>query len=157
MMPGGPEDRREILISVRPFEPADRTRCAEIYVAARRVAFHWVAPDAFSPDDFSRDTRDEEISVAEGRGQGGDPEVLGFISVFPEGRFIHHLYVDPRRRRFGIGHRLLRHAVAARSGPWRLKCVEANTPALAFYRSEGWVEEGRGSDDLGPYVTLRHD
>ena len=157
MMPGNSIDSAKTAVLVRPYRPSDRSRCAEIYVAARRVAFHWVAPDAFSADDFTRDTSDEEISVAEGRDEGGAPTVVGFVSVFASGRFVHHLYIDPQCRRLGIGRALLRHAVAARPGPWRLKCVEANTPALAFYRSEGWVEEGRGSDDLGPYVTLRRD
>ncbi len=144
-------------VSIRPYRRSDLTRCAAIYVASRRVAFPWVPPERFSPDDFLRDTREEEIAVAEGRAGGAGTDLLGFVSVFLPGRFIHHLYVDPEHRRSGVGRLLVRHAIGIRSGPWRLKCVEANAPAMAFYQSEGWVEEGRGSDDMGPHVTLRHD
>lgn len=143
--------------TIRPYRTADKARCAAIYVAARQVAFPWVPADRFRPDDFVRDTVDEEISVAEGPGDGGRTRLLGFVSIYAGGRFIHHLYIDPDCRRRGIGRALSRHAVASLPGPWRLKCVVANTPAIAFYRSEGWVEEGRGEDGLGPYVSLRHD
>ena len=143
-------------VSIRPYRPADRSRCAQIYVAARRVAFSWVPVEQFTTDDFIRDTADEEIAVAEFRSDGSGM-VVGFVSVFLPGRFIHHLYVDPDRRRMGIGRRLVRHAVGIRPGPWRLKCVVANAPAMAFYKSEGWVEEGRGSDDMGPHAALRFD
>lgn len=142
---------------IRPFRPADRARCAEIYVAARLVAFPWVAADQCSVDDFVRDTVDEDLIVAEGRSDHGDDRVVGFASIFRAGRFIHHLYIDPDRRRRGIGRALVRNAVASMRGPWRLKCIVANEAAMAFYRSEGWVEEGRGEDGLGPYATLRCD
>lgn len=148
--PGGP-------VSIRPYRPADRSRCAEIYMVARRAAFPWVPAEQFSTDDFIRDTAEEEIAVAEFLSEGSGADVVGFVSVFLPGRFIHHLYVDPGRHRIGVGRLLVRHAVGLRSGPWRLKCVVANSAAMAFYRSEGWVEEGRGSDDLGPHAKLRRD
>ena len=151
-----PSESPDVRVSIRPYRHADRARCAEIYVAARRVAFPWVPAENFSPDDFIRDTADEQIAVAERSTNGAEAEILGFVSVFLSGRFIHHLYVDPDRRRAGVGRLLVRHAIGLRRGPWRLKCVVANTPAMAFYRSEGWVEEGRGSDDLGPHATLRY-
>ncbi len=156
-MPDSPDDEQPPTISVRPYGPTDRARCAEIYVAARRVAFHWVPPDRFSSDDFVRDTADEDIHVAQGRAADGTADLLGFVSVFLPGRFVHHLYVDPDHRRAGIGRLLIRHAIGLRPPPWRLKCVAANTAALSFYRSEGWVEEGRGTDDLGLHLALRRD
>lgn len=142
---------------IRPFSPADRARCAAIYVAARRVAFPWMPAEQFSIDDFIRDTADEAITVAEGPVDGGAIQVLGFASIYPPGHFIHHLYIDPACRRRGIGRALSRHVVASSSKPWRLKCVVANVPAVAFYRSEGWVEDGGGEDDMGPYTTFRYD
>ena len=144
-------------MSIRPYRRADGVRCAIIYLDARHVAFPWVPMEEFSVDDFIRDTADEEIAVAEGRIDGGETQVLGFVSVFTPGHFIHHLYIDPQHRRLGIGRALVRHAVAAPGGPWRLKCIMANVPAMAFYRSDGWVEEGRGEDGLGLYATLRYD
>ena len=144
-------------LTVRPYRIADQARCAAIYVAARRVAFAWVPADRFSLEDFLADTADEEISVAEGRLRGGNVGILGFVSVFARDRFIHHLYVDPDCRRHGIGRALMRYATASQPGPWRLKCVVANEAAMAFYRAEGWVEERRGRDSLGPYAALRRD
>ncbi len=155
-MPDGSEDSLNNAVSVRPYRPADRSRCAEIYVAARRVAFAWVAPEQFTLDDFARDTADEEIAVAQAPTEE-QPRILGFVSAYLPGRFVHHLYVDPDCRRMGVGRALIGHALALRPGPWHLKCVEANAPAMAFYRSQGWVAEGRGTDELGPYVTLRRD
>lgn len=151
-------DSPEMAISIRPYRPADRDRCAQIYVAARTVAFPWVPADSFALDDFTRDTVDEEIHVAEGRVDGGSEiRLLGFASLYVSGRFIHHLYVDPQCHRLGIGRALARFAVASRPGPWRLKCVIANEAAMAFYRAQGWVEEGRGDDSLGPHMTMCHD
>ena len=155
-MPDRLSDTDDPPVLIRSYRPSDRGRCAKIYVAARRVAFDWVPPDRFTPDDFARDTVDEEIAVAELPSAAGERRLLGFVSVFLPGRFVHHLYLDPDCRRRGVGRLLIRHALGLRAGPWRLKCVEANTPAMAFYRAEGWVEEGRGSDELGPYVTWRH-
>lgn len=152
-----PSEGTDVTISIRPYRRADLSRCAAIYVASRRVAFPWIPAEQFSVDDFIRDTAKEEVAVAEGRIDGGELEILGFVSVHLPGRFIHHLYIDPDRRRSGVGRLLVRHAIGMRRGPWRLKCVVANTPAMAFYRSEGWVEEGRGKDDMGPHATLRHD
>jgi ribosomal protein S18 acetylase RimI-like enzyme len=157
MMLRKPSADREILMSIRPYRRADRARCAIIYVDARHLAFPWVPVEDFSVDDFIRDTIDEEIAVAEGRIDGGPARVLGFVSVFAPGHFIHHLYIDPQCRRLGIGQALLRRTVASHGGPWRLKCIIANAQAMAFYRAEGWVEEGRGEDGLGAYATLRFD
>ncbi|NNG05516.1 MAG: GNAT family N-acetyltransferase [Inquilinus sp.] len=137
-------------VRLRAFEPVDGDRCAAIYLAGRRVAFPWVPPERFAAADFDRDTVDEEISVA----VAGDGTILGFVSVYRSGSFVHHLYVDPGRRGQGIGRVLLHHAVASLPAPRRLKCVIANRPAMEFYRRAGWVEEERGEDDLGPYATL---
>lgn len=136
---------------------ADQARCAAIYLAARRVAFPWVPGASFAHGDFLRDTVDEDITVAETRFENGESRVAGFVSAFTRGRFIHHLYIDPDCRRRGIGRALCLHLIDLQPGPWRLKCVIANQPAMAFYRLQGWVEEGRGEDTLGPYVTLRRD
>ena len=146
-----------LTLGIRIYRPADRDCCAQIYVAARKVAFPWVPADSFALDDFIRDTVDEEIHVAEGRVDGGGIRLFGFTSSYVSGRFIHHLYVDPQCRRLGIGRALARFAVATHSGPWRLKCVIANEAAMAFYRAEGWVEEGQGDDAMGPNMIFRHD
>lgn len=142
-------------VAIRPFRPADRDQCAAVFVAARRLAFPWVPVETLALDDFDRDTADEEVSVAVGTDGAGGETVLGFVSIYRPGSFVHHLYVHPAHHRRGIGRRLLSHAVASLPPPCRLKCVIANTAAMAFYRAEGWVEEGHGEDLLGPHANLR--
>ena len=41
-----------------------------------------------------------------------------------------------------------------RPAAYRLKCLTANLPALAFYQKLGWREIGRGTSDDGTYLLL---
>ena len=146
---------RGVAAIVRPAGPDDLPRCAEIYAAARRVAFHWLPPETMTRDDFARDTAGEEVTVAVSDGPDHPGLIVGFAAAWRPDRFIHHLYVDPAWRRHGIGSLLLAHVAAALAPPVRLKCVVANTPAVAFYRKHDWTEERRGEDSLGPYILFR--
>ncbi len=58
------------------------------------------------------------------------------------------LYVDPARHGHGLGTRLLDVAQGDRPS-LRVTVYARNTAGLAFYRSRGFTETGRGSDDLG--------
>ena len=55
----------------------------------------------------------------------------------------------------GVGTVLLRSLEAWLPMPWHLKCVERNVDALAFYLSQGWVEENRAEGPKGGYVLLK--
>ncbi|RYD19560.1 MAG: N-acetyltransferase, partial [Verrucomicrobiaceae bacterium] len=96
----------------------------------------------------------EIIHVAE------DPEsgaLLGFISVWSKEHFVHHLYVTPDQQRCGTGSALLRSLRSWLPLPYRLKCLEENHAALAFYRRHGWAELERGTDTLGDYLLMEYD
>jgi GNAT superfamily N-acetyltransferase len=134
---------------IRPYAAGDGPACARIYAEARRDAFFWCEPGRFRPEDFYADSVDEALSVAE-----FDGRIVGFLSLWTAGHFIHLLFVDPRWFRHGIGSRLLDHAVALLS-PWAwLKCQAQNERALAFYRSRGWVVGSGGDNEIGPWVAV---
>jgi len=81
-------------------------------------------------------------------------EVLGFISVYEQGQFIHHLYVASSCRGRGVGSTLLDSLESWLPMPWRLKCMTANQGALALYLARGWIEEERTLGPDGTYVLL---
>lgn len=65
-------------------------------------------------------------------------EVVGFCSM--EGSYISWLYVDPARRREGIGRTLLERAVAeiGTGGAWT-HVLAGNRAAVEFYRAMGFM------------------
>lgn len=142
-----PTGRHDLVI--RPYRTEDGPDCARIYAEARRDAFHWCAPQRFQPDEFFLDSAGEAVHVALAAGR-----VVGFLSLWTDGHFIHLLFVDPSHFREGIGARLLDHATALLA-PWAwLKCQAQNERALAFYRSRGWTVGGGGTNEIGPWVAV---
>ncbi len=141
------------MYAIRRNTDLDTPALAEIFLAARVRAFHWLDPDSFGISDFAAMTEGETIYLAD----GGDGRSVGFISVLRVESFVHHLYVDPAHQRQGIGSRLLRSLDAWLPRPYHLKCLVANHPARAFYQKHGWTEQGRGSDGLGEYLLMRFD
>lgn len=133
-------------LMVRAYRPSDRAACASIYVRARIVAFPWRPATSFALADFERDSQDETVLVAEREGQ-----VVGLLSICPDERFIHLLFVDPDHHRTGVGRRLLAHALEVLGPRVWLKCQQKNLPALAFYRSQGWSVTPGGADEVGPW------
>lgn len=134
---------------IRPYRPEDGRDCARIYAEARREAFYWCDPQRFQPEEFFADSTDEALHVAEVSGR-----VVGFLSIWTNGHFIHLLFVDPAWYRQGIGARLLDHATSLLA-PWAwLKCQAQNERALAFYRSRGWSVGGGGTNEIGPWVAV---
>ena len=65
--------------------------------------------------------------------------------------------VAPGHRGQGVGQRLLRLALGeVRNSPVRLTWCNARTPAVAFYRKEGWrvVSEEFHIDGAGPHFRM---
>jgi len=103
----------------------------------RRAQFPWIPPASITPQDFLRDTEDEEVYL-EQRGE----DILGFIAIWVPDSFVHHLYVAPEHQGQGTGSRLLAFAQRRYAWPLQLKCVEANLPAMGFYERRGawfWI------------------
>lgn len=134
---------------VRPFAERDRPVLEAIYRDCREEAA-WLPPAVKERVNFSRDTEGEEILVAVG--PNDEPE--GFISVWKPDRFIHHLYVRSCSRRKGIGQALLRALEPRMPKPWRMKCLRANSEAMAFYSTQGWNEISSGTSEDGPFALL---
>ncbi|MCW1884265.1 GNAT family N-acetyltransferase [Luteolibacter flavescens] len=135
---------------IRPALPADQTALADLYLSSRRAAFTWRDPADFLHEDFARDTEGELIQLAE----APDGTLLGFLSLWEPDNFIHHLFISPEHRRQGVGQALLTDLHQRIPGLFRLKCLIANIPAIAFYQKLGWVEIGNGTTDDGDYLLL---
>ena len=138
-----------LMPKIRSLTERDRSAVEAIYRDCRREAA-WLPSAIKARCDFSRDTEGEVILVA----VGCDDQPAGFVSVWKSDRFIHHLYVRRCSRRKGIGQALLGALEATMSKPWRLKCLRANSEAMAFYSKLGWKETSSGSSEEGPFALL---
>jgi ribosomal protein S18 acetylase RimI-like enzyme len=84
-----------------------------------------------------------------------DGQIVGFASLWEDEAFLHHLYVDPRYHRRGIGSALLQDIDPRGTRALSLKCQTENAAALGFYSRHGFIEgKGRGEDEFGPWVRL---
>ncbi len=137
-------------LTVRPATRKDRQRLAEIFLDARRHAFPWIIPSRFRLSDFRRETEGEMILVAEAAG-----EVVGFASIWEPDAFLHHLYVDPKLLRRGVGRALIAAMAGHCDKPVELKCQTKNRPAMSFYRRLGFSTDDSGVSDIGPWVRFR--
>ncbi|WP_284343839.1 GNAT family N-acetyltransferase [Dyella mobilis] len=136
--------------TVRLATTADLPPLRELFFASRRQAFAWQPADSFRIDDFDQQTHGELLLVAEET----PARLIGMISVWEPDQFIHHLHVDPSSFRRGVGSALLQALPGWPKTRYRLKCLCANTPALAFYRALGFTEAGSGATDEGEYLLL---
>jgi ribosomal protein S18 acetylase RimI-like enzyme len=57
--------------------------------------------------------------------------------------------------RRGVGRALVGAAGRLCEGRVELKCQSNNRPAMAFYRRLGFVVDGSGVSDMGPWVLYR--
>jgi ribosomal protein S18 acetylase RimI-like enzyme len=80
-----------------------------------------------------------------------DDEIVGTVGVNPTG-VIWMLYVHPSYQGCGIGSALYDHAIGAlrQAGSRKavLEVIASNENAVAFYRSRGWVAEGRRTEHI---------
>ena len=134
----------------RRAEKRDAEFVNAIFVDAISSA-QWLPLEARSNANFTKVSDSEIVIVC--CGQDGD--VSGFVSVYEPESFIHHLYVVPNYQGQGVGAALLHSLEAWVQMPWHLKCVERNENALAFYFSQGCVEENRAQGPKGSYVMLK--
>jgi ribosomal protein S18 acetylase RimI-like enzyme len=83
--------------------------------------------------------------------------VAGFISVWAQEWFVHHLFVDPALQNRGVGTGLLEHvAMLAGENGLALKCQTENRDAIRFYTRFGFKPTAlRGDDEFGEWVQLR--
>jgi len=134
---------------IRPATSDDETALSRIYNEVRRAQFPWIDPASITPQDFLRDTQDEEVYLEQ---RGAD--ILGFITIWVPDSFVHHLFVGLEHQGQGTGSRLLEFAQKRYAWPLHLKCVETNERALAFYRQRGGEVLDRGISHEGKYLLI---
>ena len=136
-------------IEIRPPEQVDKTALRRLFLTARQNTFKWAKVSRFKLTDYDAETKDEKVMAA-----FYGLRLVGFVSIYMDDNFIHHLYVDEEFQNRGIGTALLNVAASLTGFPLRLKCLEKNTKALAYYQSKGFNETGNGVSDLGVYIDL---
>lgn len=121
---------------IRHATPRDRDTLAALYLTCRRQTFTWVDPAHYALHDFDEDTQDELLLVCE-----RDERTVGFLGLWADELFLHHLFVLADHQGHGAGRGLLRAAQSYVSAPLRLKCAVRNERALSFYERLGGVIE----------------
>jgi GNAT superfamily N-acetyltransferase len=121
----------------------------ELFLIVRQNTFTWADTASFNLLDFDKETEGEYVLIAI-----CDNSLVGFISVWPVDNFIHHLYIDEKYQKKGIGTALLNAALAKTKLPVRLKCIENNIKAVNFYKKNGFVEKGRGTAEEGAFILF---
>jgi ribosomal protein S18 acetylase RimI-like enzyme len=168
-----------VTIRIRQIYPADLAAVENIFLELRRQTYTWVAPEKFQPTDFAQQTQGENILIAENHTHSVvnldtdgakvtactcnsactcliSSKVVGFIAIQEEGKFIHHLYVDSRQQRLGIGRALLRSLPDWWNATYQLKCLRLNQRAMTFYHACGFIAAGAGVSEDGEYILLEH-
>ncbi|MBO9192833.1 GNAT family N-acetyltransferase [Rhizobium sp. 16-449-1b] len=136
--------------TIRSPEKADLEELADIYLAVRRDTFTWVDPQVFRHEDFHAHTQGELLWLAE----MPDGEIAGFMTLWSPDDFIHMLYIRKQYRGLGIGQALLKTLPYWPDKTYRLKCLDRNEHAKAFYRARGFVVTGKGSSREGEYEEM---
>lgn len=136
---------------VRLAAPEDVHQVMDIHRSMIEEA-DWLPPEERTVADFSKSIEGEQIFLY----TDDEEEILGFISVWEAGSFIHHLYVRSTSQGRGVGIALLESLKIWLPKPWHLKCVAANTKAMRFYLARGFQQVSHHSDDNPPYVLLRN-
>ena len=127
------------MYSVRRANPQDLDAVHAIYREAV-VNASWLPATTQWSTDFTTVCKGETVFVC----CDVAGEVLGFISVYEQGQFIHHLYVASSCRGRGVGSTLLDS----------LSCISSAMARAARIPARGWIEEERTLGPDGPYVLL---
>lgn len=125
------------------------TDLQRIFLEVRQKTFYWLDTANYDSIDFDHETEGEFILVAL-----FSDKVVGFISLYLQGNFIHHFYIDEAYQRHNIGTELLEEAIQIMDVPITLKCLEKNTKAIKFYKKKGFVAIDRGVSEHGEYIVF---
>ena len=97
------------------------------------------------------DLRDELLTVAETWVVKQDGEVVAFMSIIEQ--LIGGLFTHPGRQGYGHGRALVEHARLLHD-PVFVEVFEANVKAIGFYRSCGFVDHQRRTDEESEFPML---
>jgi len=120
-----------------------------IFLKVRKKTFYWLDTQDYNLTDFDHETKGEFVLVAL-----FNNKVVGFISLWLRGNFIHHFYIDDEYQQHKIGTKLLEEAIEIMNTPITLKCLEKNIKAIEFYKKRGFVAVDKGISDHGEYILF---
>lgn len=135
-----------------PFAAGHLPMLRQVFLESRRQTFVWQPPETFQLLDLDEQIEGETILVAV---HGNEP--IGFVSWWPPGDFIHHLFVLPKWHGRGIGTALLEECLSNLGRPAQLKCLCLNQSALDFYCRAHWQVVARERGENGDYFLLSFD
>jgi len=144
-------ERQQPVFTIRSYQPGDWEFICAIHDAARLDELRGSCDlRAFIP--LAQDPESEQLLRSSIFVAQVQDRVVGFSAV--EGDYLGWLYVSPDCYRRGIGRALLRVAVERAGSPAWTVVLAGNDPAIALYRSEGFLEAARyASDNSGYPVT----
>jgi ribosomal protein S18 acetylase RimI-like enzyme len=137
-------------MEIKEYDAKYQAQLEHIYLTARQDTFQWMDTSHYKLSDFIEDTKGEKIWLAD-----DSSGVLGFIAVWSQDQFIHHLYVNKRAQRKGVGKALIDTVSQFYQQAIRLKCLCNNQNAIQFYQSQGFKELSKGVDKEGDYLFLQ--
>lgn len=131
-------------LTIRPATLEDIPHVAQIYCAARLIAYDGLVPEAdliasAAPDrpKWRELLEDEGVTFLVGERDG---EILAMAIL--EGAKLESLHVDPAAQGGGIGKALLAHCRALAGPSMELHCLVANDRAIGFYEKAGMRRTG---------------
>ncbi|WP_166923525.1 GNAT family N-acetyltransferase [Flavobacterium poyangense] len=136
-------------LKIIEFRKSNLDSLRHLFLKVRQDTFVWADPTTFDLPDFDDQTEGEFILTAL-----YDEKVVGFIAVWMQDNFIHHLYIDKAFHKCGIGKALLKAVLEKTKFPVTLKCHDKNTEAIEFYRKVGFIEKERSENENGGYVLF---
>ncbi|BCJ29968.1 GNAT family N-acetyltransferase [Actinocatenispora sera] len=141
-------------ILIRPAVVDDAAGIARVHRRSRAETMPYLPPQRRSQEQVTAWVRDavlpsRRVLVAE-----VDGTLAGYAAL--AGTLLDALYLLPERRRRGLGSRLLAAVREYSPECLTLHVFEANVEARAFYARHGFVEVGRGDDNMErlPELTL---
>ncbi|MEM8665797.1 MAG: GNAT family N-acetyltransferase [Pseudomonadota bacterium] len=127
---------------------------AALFARSRAVAMPWL-PVLHTPEEDVAFFKDRVLPRGETLIAEAGAEVAAFITFNAD--FVDQLYVEPERRRQGLGRALLREAKSS-SDSLSLWVFQQNSAARAFYAAEGFVDDiftdGSNNEEKTPDLRM---
>ncbi len=127
---------------VRPYRPSDETTVIDLWSRASKQAHPFVEGEG--EGERARKVREVHLREADNWVAEEGGAVVGLLGLL--GNEIGGLFVAPEAQGRGIGRTLVEHAAALHGG-LRLEVYEANAGARRFYRTMGFEERERRTDE----------
>jgi GNAT superfamily N-acetyltransferase len=139
---------------LRRATPADTDAVTRVFLASRAAALPWL-PALHSADETRAFVEDVVLTRCRTWVATDGDDVVGFAALSPG--HLEHLYLDPARRRQGIGSLLFGQVQAASPEGFTFFVFSRNAPARAFYERWGCQvideSDGAGNEEREPDVT----